>query len=183
MASSENTPTKSDLATARMNMLDQNTLASLLLASALLLSGCVRSRFQLALEFGDPAEPVTLASLIASDERATSPLPTQAGAADDEGESTESSESSEQVIDLASALAMGGANHLQIALARERVVQAHSDLITAQALRLPSLQFGVGWNKHDGRLQETQGNVLEVSRNSLFVGGGLGLGNAPPIAG
>ncbi|MEE3369447.1 MAG: TolC family protein [Planctomycetota bacterium] len=183
MTSSNDAPTKPDLAIARMNMPDQNTLARLLLASALLLSGCAQSRFQLALEFGTPAEPAALGSQATRDERASSPLPAQAVAAEDEDENSESGEASEQMIDLASALAMGGANHLQIALARERVVQAHSNLITAQALRLPSLQFGVGWNKHDGRLQETQGNVLEVSRNSLFVGGGLGLGNAPPIAG
>ena len=178
-------------------MLYQNTLAMLCLALALLLSGCAGSRFQMAMECGDPTETTTAGSLIARDGLVATGLSSQSSPDTETGAETSTDaspattadenagadESPEQIIDLASALAMGGANHLQIALARERVVQAHSDLITAQALRLPSLQFGVGWNKHDGRLQETQGNVLEVSRNSLFVGGGAGLGNAPPIAG
>lgn len=88
-----------------------------------------------------------------------------------------------QTIDLAQALALGGANHLQIKLARERVIEAHANLSRARAMWLPSLRAGVGWNKHDGRLQQTEGDVLEINRNSLFVGGGAGLGNAPLAAG
>jgi outer membrane protein TolC len=86
-----------------------------------------------------------------------------------------------QTIDLASALGMAGANAWTIQLARQRTVEAHADLSAAKAMWLPSLQFGVGWNKHDGRLQETVGNVLETSRGSLFVGGGATLGS--PLAG
>ena len=86
-------------------------------------------------------------------------------------------------IDLANALAMGGGSHLDIRIARQRVIEAQTAVVEAKALWLPSLRFGIGWNKHDGRLQETQGNVLEVSRNSLFVGGGGGLGNIPLAAG
>ena len=78
-------------------------------------------------------------------------------------------------IDLSGALRLGGADNLQIELARERVVEAEANLTLARASVLPSLWFGVGFNKHDGRLQETEGSVLEVSRNSLFVGGGAGL--------
>ncbi len=88
-----------------------------------------------------------------------------------------------QTIDLAQALALGGANHLQIKLARERVIEAHANLSRARAMWLPSLRAGIGWNKHDGRLQQTEGEVLEINRNSLFVGGGAGLGNAPLAAG
>ena len=91
--------------------------------------------------------------------------------------------SKDQVIDLASALALGGADHLQVQLARERVVEAHANLIAARSLWLPSIRFGIGWNKHDGRLQETQGNVLEIDRKSLFIGAGAGLGQAPLPAG
>ncbi|MFT7643650.1 MAG: outer membrane protein TolC, partial [Pirellulaceae bacterium] len=84
-----------------------------------------------------------------------------------------------QTIDLGNALAMGGANHVQVQLARQKVVQAHADLRQARALWLPSLRFGVGWTKHDGRIQATEGNVVQAGRNSLFVGGGAGLGDAP----
>ncbi len=82
-------------------------------------------------------------------------------------------------IDLSTALALGGASHLQIQLARERVIEANANLLAARALWLPALRFGIGWNKHDGKLQETEGTIREVNRNSLFVGGGAGLGLAP----
>ena len=78
-------------------------------------------------------------------------------------------------IDLSGALRLGGANNLQIELARQRVLEAETHWTEARAALLPSLWFGVGYNKHDGRLQETEGSVLEISRNSLFVGGGAGL--------
>lgn len=82
-------------------------------------------------------------------------------------------------IDLANALGLGGADNLQVRLARTRLYQAQARHLQAKTLWLPSLRLGVGYNKHDGRLQETQGNVIEVQRNSLFFGGGLGLGNTP----
>ena len=86
-------------------------------------------------------------------------------------------------IDLANALARGGAGHLEIQLARERLIEAHAQWKEAQAQWLPSLRYGVGWNKHAGRLQETSGRVLEVNRNSLFFGGGAGYGNVPLAGG
>lgn len=79
-------------------------------------------------------------------------------------------------IDLSNALALGGASHWQIQLAREQVLEAQSHLREAQVLWLPSLRLGLGYFRHDGQLQETEGNVLQAGRNSLFVGGGAGLG-------
>jgi outer membrane protein len=78
---------------------------------------------------------------------------------------------------------MAGGSAWTVQLARERTVEAHADLQQAQALWLPSLQFGVGWNKHDGRIQATPGNVIEASRSSLFVGGGATLGSGPVAGG
>ncbi len=82
-------------------------------------------------------------------------------------------------IDLANALGLGGADNLQVRLARTRLFQAQARHFEAKTLWLPSIRLGVGYNKHDGRLQETAGNVIEVERNSLFYGGGLGLGGMP----
>lgn len=87
-----------------------------------------------------------------------------------------------QMIDLASALGMAGGSAWTVQLARERTIEAHGDLQRAQALWLPSLQFGVGWTTHEGRIQASPGDVIEASRSSLFVGGGATLGQAP-IAG
>jgi len=86
-------------------------------------------------------------------------------------------------IDLGNALGLGGADNLQVRLARTRLFQAQARHLEAKTLWLPSIRFGLGYNKHDGRLQETEGNVLEVNRNSLFYGGGFGLGGAPLAAG
>ena len=88
-----------------------------------------------------------------------------------------------QGIDLASALGMAGGNAWAIQLARQKTVEAHANLQQAEALWLPTLQFGVGWNNHSGRIQATDGNVIEASRGSLFVGGGATLGTAPVAGG
>ncbi len=86
-------------------------------------------------------------------------------------------------IDLPAALQLAGANNLQIALARERVNQAAARAAAADALWIPSLSAGVVYNNHSGRIQGTDGEILEVSRNSLFVGGGAAIGNSPANGG
>ncbi len=87
------------------------------------------------------------------------------------------------VIDLAGALALGGANSWEVALARERFIEAQEKLREARALWLPSLRVGAGYTRHDGQIQRTQGQVIQSGRNSLFVGGGAGLGDAPILGG
>lgn len=82
-------------------------------------------------------------------------------------------------IDLPSALQLAGANNLQIAMARERVNQATARAAAANALWIPSISAGAVYNNHAGRIQGTEGEILEVSRNSLFVGGGAAFGNSP----
>jgi outer membrane protein TolC len=79
-------------------------------------------------------------------------------------------------IDLPTALRLAGANHLQIALAAERVRQAEARLQGARALWLPTLDAGIEYNRHEGQIQDTGGKVIDVRRSSLFVGGGPKLG-------
>jgi outer membrane protein TolC len=86
-------------------------------------------------------------------------------------------------IDLPSALQLAGANNLQIALARERVNQAAARAAAANVLWIPSISAGAVYNNHAGRIQGTEGEILEVSRNSLFVGGGAVFGNSPANGG
>lgn len=81
-------------------------------------------------------------------------------------------------IDLSTALALAGANNLQIAFAAERVQQAVARMDQADVLWVPSLNAGVVYNNHAGRIQATDGDVIEVSRNSLFVGAGALVGSA-----
>ncbi|MEX0641344.1 MAG: TolC family protein [Pirellulales bacterium] len=80
-------------------------------------------------------------------------------------------------IDLVTALRLAGADNLEIALAAERVRQAQARLEAANVLWLPSIAAGAGYARHTGRIQDTAGNVIEVSRNSLFVGGGPTVGS------
>lgn len=82
-------------------------------------------------------------------------------------------------IDLAAALRLAGANNLQIALADERIRQAQARLAGAEHQWLPSLNAGVGYNRHTGLVQDTRGDVIDTERNALFVGGGPNLGPAP----
>ncbi len=86
-------------------------------------------------------------------------------------------------IDLETALQLGGANSLHIRLVRERVREARLQLTQARMMWVPSLRAGVGYNRHDGRLQATEGEVIDANRNSLFLGGGMALGHASPAGG
>src|SRR5262249_30095770 len=80
-------------------------------------------------------------------------------------------------IDLPTTLRLAGAHHLQIALAAERVRQAKARLQGARALWLPTLDAGIEYNRHEGQIQDTSGNVIDVRRSSLFVGGGPKVGS------
>src|SRR5262245_23540939 len=82
-------------------------------------------------------------------------------------------------IDLPTALRLAGANNLQIALANEQLRQAEARLDGADALWLPSVNLGAGYNVHSGRIQDTSGRIIDADRSSLFVGGGPLVGNFP----
>ncbi|MGI9516025.1 MAG: TolC family protein [Pirellulaceae bacterium] len=78
-------------------------------------------------------------------------------------------------IDLATALQLAGADNWNVRLAREQVQEAQADYLAARAMWLPSLSAGLGYNHHDGRIQQTTGEVIDVSRNSLFAGAGASI--------
>jgi len=82
-------------------------------------------------------------------------------------------------LGLGEVLSFAGAQNWAILLADERVREAQAKHDAAKVLWLPSLNVGVGYNKHDGKIQATRGEVIEVSRNSLFVGGGGVTSDAP----
>ncbi|MDA0659308.1 MAG: TolC family protein [Planctomycetota bacterium] len=87
--------------------------------------------------------------------------------------------STEYPIDLMTAMRLAGANHLQIALATERIREACAQLQQAEVMWVPNLNLGIGYNRHDGPIQDTSGNVIDVSRQSLYFGGGAGISGAP----
>jgi len=75
-------------------------------------------------------------------------------------------------IDLPTALRLGDANNLDIALARNRFAAAYQDQRATGLLWLPDLQVGSQYLYHDGMIQRAIGEVFDTRRNSLFVGGG-----------
>lgn len=88
-------------------------------------------------------------------------------------------------IDLSTALGMVSGRNPQIALAAQRYNEAYARLEAARVLWLPSLRAGISYNKHDGRLQQTEGTVVDSSRGALDAGVGVqasGTGS-PAVAG
>ncbi len=86
-------------------------------------------------------------------------------------------------IDLPTVLQMVGSDNWNVQLAREKVCEARARWQKARLMWLPNLRLALGYTGHEGEIQETGGNVVSVSRRSLFVGGGAGLGNAPLAGG
>jgi outer membrane protein TolC len=85
-----------------------------------------------------------------------------------------------QPIDLSSTLRLAGARSPDIAIARQRVMQAVADLEQARALWLPSLFLGPTFYRADGQIQTITGQVQTIDRQSLFLGGTAALANAYP---
>ncbi len=81
-------------------------------------------------------------------------------------------------IDLPGALRLAGAEDLDIAIARERVAQSIAELQQARVLWLPSLYIGPNWIRHDGQVQTVQGQIQNVSKSSLFLGGTAAAGSS-----
>ena len=75
-------------------------------------------------------------------------------------------------IDLANALKLAGGRDLDIAIARQRILQAAADLKQARALWLPSLFYGPTWYRADGQIQTITGQVQTIDRSSLFLAQG-----------
>ncbi|MBN9119579.1 MAG: TolC family protein [Planctomycetes bacterium] len=73
-------------------------------------------------------------------------------------------------IDLASALRLAGAENPELLLARQRLTEAVAVRQLAAAQALPNLNFGTNYDAHRGVLQRSNGNVLKVDRDSLYLG-------------
>jgi outer membrane protein TolC len=73
-------------------------------------------------------------------------------------------------IDLPTALSIAAGQNPQVAFASARVREAFAQLDRADALWLPSINAGVNYNKHEGRIQDVRGEVFDTSRGALFSG-------------
>jgi outer membrane protein TolC len=81
-------------------------------------------------------------------------------------------------INLPTALKLADVRAVDIAAAAERVRVAEALLEQAQVLWLPTVTVGGDYNRHDGRNQDTVGNVFDNSRSSMMLGAGTGIGPA-----
>lgn len=81
-------------------------------------------------------------------------------------------------INLPTALQLANAQALDIAAAAKRVQAAAAALDQAEVLWLPTLTLGGDYFRHDGKIQDIQGNILDVSKSSLMFGVGTGIGAA-----
>jgi outer membrane protein TolC len=81
-------------------------------------------------------------------------------------------------INLLTALQLADVRAVDIAAATERIRVAAAALKGAQVLWLPTITLGGDFNRHDGRNQDTSGNVFDNSRSSGMLGLGTGIGQA-----
>ena len=78
-------------------------------------------------------------------------------------------------IDLPTALRLVNASNPTIALARERVQEEYARLRQAEVLWLPNLDAGPAYQRHDGQIQSSAGNVFTTSKSNVFAGGGAAM--------
>jgi outer membrane protein TolC len=85
-------------------------------------------------------------------------------------------------INLPTALSMVGGQHPAVGFAQARVREAYAQLDQARVLWLPSIQAGLSFHKHDGNYQASNGEIVDVNRNSFQYGlgaGATGAGTTP----
>lgn len=78
-------------------------------------------------------------------------------------------------IDLPTALRLGQGQNQLVQLMQERITEANANLDQAQLLLLPNLRLGAGYQHHEGRIQSTNGSVIEASRSSGNIGPSINL--------
>ena len=75
-------------------------------------------------------------------------------------------------IDLVGAFALIGVQNPQFLAAENRVLEATAARQLAAVQLLPTINLGSSVDSHQGVLQQSDGNILSVRRDSLFVGAG-----------
>lgn len=77
------------------------------------------------------------------------------------------------LIDLPTALQLAGAQNLDVQIARERLVEAKANHDGALLQFFPWVSAGVAYRRHDGRVQSTEGDILDASKQAYAPGGAL----------
>ena len=78
-------------------------------------------------------------------------------------------------IDLPTALRLGGAQNLDVQIARERLAEAKANHRSAVAQFFPWVSPGITYRQHDDKIQDVAGNILEVHKYSYAPGATVGV--------
>jgi outer membrane protein TolC len=95
------------------------------------------------------------------------PCATPAGVVDD------GAERDPYTVDLPTVLRLAGARNLDVEIAREKVAEAEAEHEGAVLQFFPWLTVGASYTRHDGRIQDTEGDILTVSKQAYAPGGTL----------
>jgi outer membrane protein TolC len=76
-------------------------------------------------------------------------------------------------IDLPTALRLANAQNLDIQIARERLKEAKANHESAVELFLPWISPGAAYRRHENRIQDVVGNIIDADKHSYTVGGAL----------
>jgi outer membrane protein TolC len=74
-------------------------------------------------------------------------------------------------INLPTAMKLGNARNLDIQLASRQLQVSAAQLQAAKVLWLPNLIFGTDYYRHDGQIQDIQGQVFGTSKQGFQIGG------------
>lgn len=79
-------------------------------------------------------------------------------------------EPSAQPINLAAVMRIAGADNIDIQLAQQKFVEAQANHRQALAQFFPYLTPGIGYRRHEGNIQNVEGDILDVDKQSLSLG-------------
>lgn len=100
--------------------------------------------------------------------RTTAPAPETSNSLDVAGPPPSDTE-----LTLTDALALAGGQSPRIAFAAARYRESYARLESARTLWLPSIRAGISYHHHDGNLQASNGNIVNVNRSSMQAGLGI----------
>jgi outer membrane protein TolC len=84
-------------------------------------------------------------------------------------------------INLPTTLALVAGQNPQVGFVQQRVQEAFARLEFAETLWVPSIRGGANYYKHEGRMQNAQGQIIDADRNGVFTGfGARAIGSGPP---
>jgi outer membrane protein TolC len=85
-------------------------------------------------------------------------------------------------IDLSTALQLADRQNPTIGEARTLILGALAERQAARSILLPSLNIGTNYHDHTGPLQRSNGQILKLTEQSLYFGGGAGVTAAGTLA-